>query len=265
MNFIKTEPTGTIQQLREKLYQKLHAPIDAMWEMLYIASSQHYLIENEKETWGYCCVNDEGCLVQIFLLEAYNSKMDQVIIELINTKLISSARLSSNEPIAFNTCLALAKDTKINTFCFEHVNTLRDIESKLNVESVTTSDIPSVKAFYKEQIGMDDTFGYTENLVSRKELFMIKESDVILATSECRWSDSQPDIADLGIIVNKDFQGKGIATQVMQLQVNRVLKAGRKPICSTTLDNIASKKAIEKSGFYCSNIIFDIFFEKMER
>ncbi|WP_250629684.1 GNAT family N-acetyltransferase [Aureibaculum algae] len=130
----------------------------------------------------------------------------------------------------------------------------------MNIELVSPNDITTIKTFLKEQVGMDDTFGYTENLVSRKEIFMIKESDVIIATSECRMSDSQPEIADLGIIVNKNYQGKGIATQIMKMQVNRVLKSGRKPICSTTLDNIASKKAIEKSGFYCSNIIFDIAF-----
>ncbi len=71
-------------------------------------------------------------------------------------------------------------------------------------------------------------------------------------------SDTQLEIADIGIIVNKDYQGKGIATQVMQKQVNRVLKAGRKPVYSTTLNNIAARKIIEKAGFYCSNIIFDI-------
>lgn len=260
MNFIKSDITDTINNLRAKLYQKLTAPIDAMWEQLYVASSQHYLIENNNNTVGYCCINDAACLLQLFLEEAYYSQMDTVIQELIKSKLITTASLSSNEPIGFNACLIHSKSTKPNTFCFEHSNTAIEVNSTLDIELVSNAEIPAIKAFYKEQVGMDDTFGYTENLVSRKELFLVKESDVIIATSECRMSDSQPEIADLGIIVNRDYQGKGIATQVMQMQVNRALKAGRKPICSTTLDNIASRKAIEKSGFYCSNIIFDISF-----
>ena len=226
----------------------------------YVASSQHYFIENNDSTIGYCCINDNACLTQMFLLEKYNSDMNPLIAELIESKLITSASLSSNKPISFNTCLSLSKGIEINTFCFEHTNIPRDIESTLNLELVTTDDIPSVKVFLKEQVSMDDTFGYTENLVARKEIFMLKESGVIVATSECRISDSQAEIADLGIIVNRDFQAKGIATQIMQMQVNRMLKANRKPICSITVDNIASRKAIEKSGFYCSNIIFDINF-----
>lgn len=83
---------------------------------------------------------------------------------------------------------------------------------------------------------------------------------MIIATCECRMSDSQPSIGDIGIIVHQEFRNKGLATEMLKLQANSILKAGRKPICSTTLDNIASRKAIEKAGFHCSNIIFDIHF-----
>jgi len=258
MNFVKTDSPKTINKLRTKLYENLTAPIDAMWEQLYIASSQHYLIEYNQVINGYCCINSEACLLQMFLLETYSQKAEQMIKALIDSKHIASAKLSSNEPISFNACLALSKSIKANTFCFEHTNVIREIDSTLELALVMAEDIPSVKKFLKEQVGMDDTFGYTENLVSRREIFMIKEADVIIATSECRMSDSQPEIADLGIIVNRDFQGKGIATQVLQMQANSVLKANKKPICSTTADNIASRRAIEKSGFYCTNIIFDM-------
>lgn len=260
MKFIKTDSTETIKNLRTLLYQILTAPIDAMWEELYIGSSQHYQIKNNGNTIGYCCINNSGCLVQLFILEKYTMIMAQVVAELIESKLITSASLSSNEPISFNACLSLSKGIKTNTFCFEHSNTPMDIETSLHMNLAKAKDIPLIKVFLKEQVGMDDTFGYTEDLVSREAIFIVKESNVILATSECRISNSQPEIADLGIIVNKDFQGKGYASQLMQIQVNRVLNANKKPICSTTLDNIASRKAIEKSGFYCSNIIFDMDF-----
>lgn len=264
MKFVKTTVTPQITSFRSKLYKTLIAPIDAMWEQLYIASSQHFLIEYEGGNIGYCCINEDGCLTQIFLEEEFYSKMDHVIEELIRVELIYSACLSSNEPIGFNACIQHSTSTNANTYCFKHFNRAIEINPTLNIELVANEDIPAIKVFLKEQVGMDDTFGYTENLVSRKEIYMVKESDAIIATSECRMSDSQPGIADLGIIVNKDHHGKGIGTRVMQMQVNRVLQANRKPICSTTIDNLASKKMIEKSGFYCSNIIFDIKFQEFD-
>ena len=260
MKFTKTDITDTINELRAGLYQELTAPIDAMWELLYINSAQHYLIADAEQNMGYCCVDENGSLIQIYLLNEYKSQMDKVVEKLIELKLITSASLSSNEPVAFNICLSHSKSIIPNTYCFQYSKKSIEIDSTLNVELVSYGDIPAIKAFLKEQIGMDDTFGYTENLVERKEIFMVKESGILIATSECRMSDTQPEIADIGIIVNKDYQGKGIATQVFKTQVNRVLSANRIPICSTTKDNIASRKMIEKVGFYCSNIIFDINF-----
>ncbi len=260
MKFIKTDNIEEINALRVELYQKLTAPIDVMWEKLYIDSAQHFFIENNEENIGYCCIDDKGSLLQLFLKKEYHTLMNKVITSLIEAKKISSASLSSNEPISYNTCLHHSKSIATNTFCFQHSNTIIDTKSSLKLELALEDNIPSIKSFLKEQIGMDDTFGYTENLVARKEIYTVTNNDEIIATSECRWSDSQPEIADLGIIVNKNHRGKGIATQVLQIQANRVLKANRKPICSTTFDNIASRKAIERAGFYCSNIIFDMNF-----
>ena len=50
MNFRKSKGIN-INELRAKLYQKLTAPIDAMWELLYINSAQAYLIEKQGKTY----------------------------------------------------------------------------------------------------------------------------------------------------------------------------------------------------------------------
>jgi len=260
MKFVKTKNNETINNYRVKLYSKLVAPVDAMWEQLYIGSSQHFLIENNSVEIGYCCIDGEKNLKQIFLLNDFNYLMINTIKHLIDEELIISASLSSNEPISFNACLFHSKSLKTNTFCFEYADCSLKNEPEMHLKHVTKEDIPDVKTFFKNQIGFDDTFGYTENLVQRKELYLVKENDTLIATSECRISESQLEIADLGIIVNKEHQGKGIGTQLLKQQAIRAQKVNRKPICSTTLDNIASKKAIERAGFYCSNIIFDISF-----
>ena len=259
MKFIETDNTELINNYRTQLYKTLNAPVDAMWELLYIASSKPYLIENDT-TLGYCCISEGGSLTQIYLTQGHQSQMEEVIKALVDQELIQSANLSSKEPVAFNFCLHHSKSIKANTYCFEHPNQEVEVDSGLNIQLVTPEDIPQVKLFLKEQVGMDDTFGYTENLVSRKEIFMLKDDDTIVATSERRLSDTQPEIADLGIIVNRKYHGRGLATSIMQMQVNNVLNMGRKPICSTTVDNAASRKVIENAGFYCTNIIFDIMF-----
>ncbi len=66
MIFTKTDNTGIISEYRTELYKKLTAPIDAMWELLYIASSQHYLINTDEQNIGYCCIDEKGILLSAF-------------------------------------------------------------------------------------------------------------------------------------------------------------------------------------------------------
>lgn len=260
MKFIKTDHDANIQPFRKQLYTQLMAPIDAMWELLYIASSQPYLILLGNQKVGYCCIDSHGCLLQLFLKDNYLQLMHEVIASLIRSDLITKASLSSSTPIAFNGCLFHAQSLSTNTFCFAHPNKRMELGHTLDLQVVAEEEIPAIKVFLKQEVGMDDTFGYTENLVARGEIYRAMEGDTILATSECRLSDSQPGYADLGMIVNSQYRGRGFATEILKWQVNRVLAMGRRPICSTTQDNEAAQKAIKKAGFYCSNIIFDLHF-----
>ncbi|NRB48766.1 MAG: GNAT family N-acetyltransferase [Saprospiraceae bacterium] len=258
MEFIPTQEITEIVNLRKLLYQELTAPIDAMWELLYIASAQAYFLQVGNQRLGYCCIDEKNRLLQLFLLSPFKARAMEIIQTMIDSGLIVGAQLSSSTPTALNACLFHTTNISTHTFCFEHTNESIDFEERLALELVSEEEIPAIKAFLKKEVGMEDTFGYTENLVNRKEIFRAKQGNTIVATSECRLSDTQSEYADLGMIVNQDFRGQGFATEILQWQVNRVLKLGRKPICSTTIDNIASQKAIKKAGFYCSNIIFDI-------
>ena len=261
MKIIKTDQHEEVSKFRKAFYQHLTAPIDAMWEQLYIASAQPYLITEGNQNIGYCCIDSDKRLLQLFVIQSFRQQMQQVIKRLIDSELVISASLSSSDPVSFNACLFHSKSISTNTFCFEHGNESVEFESRLNLELVSEEEIPMIKAFLKQEVGMDDTFGYTENLVNRKEIYRAKDGDTIIATSECRISDSQVAYADLGMIVNSAYRGRGFATEILKYQTNRVLNLGRKPICSTTIDNLASQKAIKKAGFYCSNIIFDIQFD----
>ena len=259
MNFTKTD-INTINEFRKELYKTFVAPLDSMWQDLYIASSQAYVIDNEDENIGYCCIDSNETLLQVFVNNENRRQMRTIIKNLIDSKLIKLASLSSIEPIAFNACLFHSKSTTANTLCYEYSNILFDDENSIIVELVTPKYSNAIRSYYKEHVGFDDTFGYVDNLVSRKELFMVLENDTIIATGECRLSETQPNYADVGVAVNMEHRKKGLATKMLQQMAHKAIEQDRNPICSTTIDNIGSQKAIERAEFYCSNIIFDMKF-----
>ena len=113
MKFTQIDNKEIIAKYRVELYNKLIAPIDAMWEQLFIASAQHYTIEKDSKTIGYCCIDNEKCLKQIYLIDECDYLMMAIIKSLINRELICKASISSNEPISFNACLFYSKSVKL--------------------------------------------------------------------------------------------------------------------------------------------------------
>ncbi len=259
MLFKITEDTTLISNYRQQLYKLFTAPIDGMWESRYIANASNYLITIQDITVGYCCINQDNTLLQIYVAPENRKQMRNIISALIDSKLITSVSLSSIEPIAFNASLLLAKKTKENTYCFQYLPS-KKLNNKAHLKQALESDIKAIKTFLLNQIGFVDNIGYTESLIQREALYYIIKDDIIIATGEYRLSPSQPNIVDLGVIVNKEFRKKGVATNILQTLAEQAINDNKTPICSTTLDNIASKKAIENAGFYCSHIIFDMEF-----
>ncbi|MBB6459330.1 GNAT family N-acetyltransferase [Flammeovirga kamogawensis] len=260
MNFIQTENINLISQYRSELYNQFTGTLDGMWQDLYIASATPFLIEIDSNTVGYCCIDDNKSLLQLFLKDEAKYLMEAVISTLITKELITFASLSSIDPISFNTALSLSKSNKINTFCFQYAGSPLIKNSAFEITNATVKDADTMRAFLKNNAGFDDTFGYTDNLINRKELYIAKEGDNIIASGECRISDTQKDVADLGVIVNTEYRKKGLGAKMLNALAQKAVELNKQPVCSTTYDNIASKKAIEKAGFYNSFIIFDMSF-----
>jgi len=256
----KTTFSKSLKEFQKQFYQEINAPVDAMWELLYIASSDTYSISTNSKTVGYCCIDKDKSLLQFFITKEYRYKIPEFIKTLILEKTILSAKLSTSSPWVFNACLNLAQSFKANTFCYQHTNIPFNNILPTPLVLATLNDIEDVKVFLKKNVGMDDTFGYTKNLVDRKELYLYKKGNKIIASQEFRVSDTQENIVDLGIIVDQHERGKGLGAKILQTQVNLALSKNKIPICSTTIDNKASQKIIERAGFFSSNIIFDLIF-----
>jgi len=262
INFNKSEIAEEIINYRKQLYSSFVAPLDGMWEVLYVANSVSYLIKNEGREIGYCCIDQDKSLNQIFLKDSHRYLMKSIVTELININMIVSAHLSSIETTSFNTCLRFAKSIQAHTinYTFSSEQLKRVSTDILNLHKASPHDGDRIRAFFKKEIGFDDSFGYTENLINRGEIYVVEEGDEIIATGECRLSDSQPKYADVGMVVKKTGRKKGLGTKVLSELINIALEKKRKPICSTTVDNVASQKAIERAGFYNSHTIFKISF-----
>ena len=102
--------------------------------------------------------------------------------------------------------------------------------------------------------------GYSNGLIRRQELFVLANEKEWLGLGECRISETQFGIADLGVMVAPTHRNQGRATEILKRLVHYCQNQSLQPICSTTIGNMSAQKAIIRSGFSTQHRILDFKF-----
>lgn len=260
--YSKTEPEK-VQPLKQKYLGQLSAPLDGMWES-FATQADHYAILQGDTTIGYGVINPGQQLLQFFVLDGHD---DCRIFEgmLGNLKIIG-AFVATCDVRSLSLCMDHQKSISVNALMY-HANSSpvpndATFPPHSNLQMVETSELGSATSFAVETLGQDPGWleSYFSERIARKELFGLWQAESLIATGECRLSDSQPPYADLGMIVARDFRGQGIATAILQRLRKRCHDHGLRAICSTDSTNLAARKAIERAGFVSHHRILEVRF-----
>ena len=73
-------------------------------------------------------------------------------------------------------------------------------------------------------------------------------------------SESQPPFVDLGVITMRPHRGRGVAPHVLGRLKQSCYERELVPICSTTVENASSRRAIAKAGFVSRHRILEVGF-----
>lgn len=91
---------------------------------------------------------------------------------------------------------------------------------------------------------------YFSEMVSEHLCCGVFIDDILVSCSDApSMPYMQNDVQEIGINTLNDYKGKGYATDVCITCANEIIKNGKCPQWSTTINNIASQKLAEKVGF----------------
>lgn len=264
INFRELDHAAYLNFKKEYL-SKLTSPLDGMWES-FIDYSSHKLIEYNQQQAGFYCVNSEACLLLFYLRDEFFKHSGEIFSLVISGDEVKTASAGTNDPAFLSLCLEQQKSISVNTLLFEDNQRIEPVNNKFENYTFRLTDISELEEIFKftkdniEVTSDEWLHGYLEEQINLQYSYVLINGETIIATGENRLSKSQPPYSDLGVIVSKEHRGRGIATRVLIMVKEICYKAGLKPICSTTLENIGSIKAIEKSGFISRHRIIDVTF-----
>lgn len=254
---------GEVVDLRREYLAGLPAPIDGMWET-FVDRADHWAFPHDGEEVGYCCADDQHRLLQFHVTDRYAHLASGVFARVLDEVGVHKAMVSTFEPW-LEWCLDHHREVRVHTLLYHHHGrtSVSDRASERSLDPVRGDEREMIEAFvrrsFPESHG-DWLAGYLDRLVSRGELFVLRDQDAVLGTGELRVSDTQPPYADLGVIVAPDQRGRGHAPFILTTLRDRCDRAGLIPICSTTIDNAAARRAIEKAGFVARHRLLEVQF-----
>ena len=262
-----------IAPFKDAYLQQLTAPLDGYWEAALIGQAPHYEIREDESPIGYCAITDEQELLQIYTTSPLNTST--ALKQLWETSKMKTAVIGTNDPLTLANCLKLSDNPAltIHTYLFQDSNRPTELYSPnpdAQFRLATMDDLEALINFYNQNNEYEDTdaiedgFGghhqYTKTLIENKQVFLLTDETTIFGIGECRFSQTQPPFADVGMIVNKAHRRQQFGTTILIHLKNYCYQLNRKPICSCEAKNIASLKTIEKAGFCNSDRLLSIKF-----
>ncbi len=262
LNGILRKNSGELAELKTEYLQTLSAPLDAYWEGALIGLSDHYELQVDGDRAGFYCLNNDKQLVAFFLTRDFVAMGRPALDFVVAEHGVAVALAGTNDPFFLSLCLDIAVGCRVHTLLFEDnhkVSPELDGFAQLSFDLATEDDFTDVFKHYcaasgsmdteSIEAGFEDIKGYIRSTMGDHSIFVLRDGADLIATSECRISQTQKPHADLGMIVAAEHRRKGVGNYILARAKEFCYEQDAKPICSCEAENIGSRKAIAKAGF----------------
>lgn len=259
---------STISDLKAEYIRGLIAPMDGMWNEGFTDPAPHWEIRMDGELAGYYAANDEGTLLQFHVRPKFEQHGRALLDQVIAQDSVKEAVVGTIDLVFLSYCLDVQKNVRVHTYLYEVRTEVRpsypDAEG-LEFRLAAPHELERTVAFQQTCLSGDADLtdwlrGYSGNLIDRKELHVLCRDDEWLGLGECRRSDSQQGVADVGMMVAPDHRRRGWGAYILTLLTDRCRAGGMRPICSTTVENVGAQKAIMRAGFASRHRIMTVAF-----
>ncbi len=249
-NFNKTSDSNTLNLLKNEWKKSLTATQDGMWETL-TDYAQHWEIKDDNKIIGYACVDDDNRLLQFFVLPQWMQEGVSIFKQFILQNEIKTGLIGTNNPVCLSVAMHFQKLVKVDTYLFTALVDGNTTEKEGTLNVAVEDDLERLINFCHESMGAPKEWlnGYLSDLIKKGEIFVFEDNDEILGTCEVRKRESEPGVADVGMVVSTAHRRKGLGTFLLGKAKEIAFQWNKKPICSCEKDNMGSLKSIHKNGF----------------
>lgn len=217
---------------------------------LMIDDANFFILHNENNEIGYAITNDEGVLIEFHLFEKYLRDSHTIFKQVLGDLSITDIYCKSFDSLLLSNCL-------LSSLPYSVVGVLyRDyVEPNVALDSgikMKRADFSSIRLLTEQDESIKELFETEAQLtdfIKNGNVFEFYKTSEFVGCGMVLKTNPNWNYCDLGVWVKPSERGKSIGSQIiLNLRAFAILN-NMKPSCGCAIDNIASQKTIEKSGF----------------
>jgi len=246
MEILKTT-IDKISKYRKDYFDSLPQFQEAFLELMI---GDCYILRIDSVETGYVILNNEGVLIEFYVSPKYISQSNKIFKQVISELSITDIYCKSFDSLLLNNCL-------LNLYSYSLVGLLyRDYVAPLvaTAPKVTykKSHLSSAEFLASQDDSIMELFDTKEQVayyIQNHDVFEFYKDEVFFGCGMVIRTHPDWNFCDLGVWVAPPQRGKSLGAQIILNLREFALKNGLKPSCGCAIDNIASQKTIEKSGY----------------
>lgn len=248
MKIIKTTINKTLQYRKD--YLNSLPEFQELFIELMLNDSNFYILQADTKEIGYAITNIENVLIEFHVLEKYLPDSHNIFKSVLADLSITDIYCKSFDSQLLSNCLLSSLPYSIIGVLYRnYVEPIVKLGPSIKMKKADLSSVGLLKQqdeSIKELFETEDQF---TDFIINENVFEFYKNDEFVGCGIVLKTNSNWNYCDLGVWVKPSERGKGIGSQIITNLREFAIKNNLIPSCGCGIENIASQKAIERSGF----------------
>jgi RimJ/RimL family protein N-acetyltransferase len=215
---------------------------------LQIMEARLYLIKHGRASIGYFYLSENDCLLEFFVTSEWIDQSDKLFGEILDQFTVRKALCKSFDATMLSCCFTFQKSSKVIGILFRDYKEKPPIHppSNLSVRNAVPEDEAGIIAVNEEVF---DHPSEVIQYIRANQLFIYEKNGEFVGFGiHSPVYPGRPE-RDIGMLVAPGFRKMGYGLSIIQHLVNFCHQNNWKPSAGCAIENTASRKCLESSGF----------------
>lgn len=220
-----------------------------------------WLIRDESGTEaGYFIQGKDGRLLEFYLHPDFIPRKEEIFRQILTERQVTEAFCKSYDALLLACCHTFSISSAIFGLQFrDYIPTpVFELEPAITVRLATPQDIPHLITY--NGTDLYDSPDELDFNIHRQWMHLFEKGGLLIGCGYLIRTVEGQNYFDIGMWVNPQFRQSGYGTHIISYLKKRCFEHGDIPVCACAVDNLASRKTLEKNGFVSRYCLLDFKF-----